>query len=290
MENDMTVSVIIPAYNEESTIGDLIERIKSLYPDYEIIVINDSSTDRTAEIAEKAGATIFNHPYNMGNGAAVKSGIRHAKGETLVLMDGDGQHDPDDIARLIKFLPEYDMVVGARNMSGQASVVRAVGNTLYNWFASYVAKFKIQDLTSGFRIIKSDIARQLLYLLPNAYSYPTTMTLSILRNGRTLKYVSVSVSDRKSGKSNIGLIKDGTRFFIIMVKICTLYSPFRVFLPVSFFLFSTGLAYYIYTFVSSRRFTNMSALLFTTSIIVFMMGLISEQICQMRNKESEKSD
>ena len=175
-------------------------------------------------------------------------------------------------------------------MSGQASAVRAVGNTLYNWFASYVAKFKIQDLTSGFRIVKSNIARQLLYLLPNAYSYPTTMTLSILRNGRTLKYVSIAVNNRKSGKSNIGLLKDGTRFFIIMVKICTLYSPFRVFLPVSFFLFSTGLAYYIYTFVSSRRFTNMSALLFTTSIIVFMMGLISEQICQMRNKESEKID
>ena len=286
----MMVSVIIPAYNEENTLGDLIKRIKTLHPDYELIVINDSSTDRTAEIAERAGATVFNHPYNMGNGAAVKSGIRHAKGETLVFMDGDGQHDPDDIARLINFLPEYDMVVGARNMSGQASAVRAVGNTLYNWFASYVAKFKIQDLTSGFRIVKSNIARQLLYLLPNAYSYPTTMTLSILRNGRTLKYVSIAVNNRKSGKSNIGLLKDGTRFFIIMVKICTLYSPFRVFLPVSFFLFSTGLAYYIYTFVSSRRFTNMSALLFTTSIIVFMMGLISEQICQMRNKESEKID
>jgi glycosyltransferase involved in cell wall biosynthesis len=286
----MTVSVIIPAYNEANTIGGVIERIKTLHPDYEIIVVNDGSTDRTAEIAETAGATIFNHPYNMGNGAAVKSGIRHAKGAVLVFMDGDGQHNPDDIAHLIKYLPEYDMVVGARNLHGHASVIRAVGNKLYNWFASYVANFKIQDLTSGFRAVKSEIARQLLYLLPNTYSYPTTMTLSILRNGRTLKYVSIGVKHRMKGKSDIGLLKDGVRFFIIIVKICTLYSPFRVFLPVSFFLFFTGLIYYFYTFLAWRRFTNMSALLFTTSIIVFMMGLISEQICQMRNKESENID
>jgi len=281
------VSVIIPAYNEENTIGDIIRQITTLHPEYEIIVINDGSIDGTAEAAEIAGATILNHPYNMGNGAAVKSGIRQAKGEILVFMDGDGQHDPGDIARLIKYLPEYDMAVGFRSLDGHTSFARAAGNKLYNWFASYVAKFKIKDLTSGFRVVKAEIAKQLLYLLPNTYSYPTTMTLSLLRNGRSLKYVSIDVKNRKSGKSNIGLLKDGVRFFIIIVKICTLYSPFRVFLPVSIFLFYTGFIYYLYTFISWRRFTNMSALLLTTSIIVFMMGLVSEQICQMHNKESE---
>jgi glycosyltransferase involved in cell wall biosynthesis len=284
------VSVIIPAYNEENTIGDIIRRIRTLHPDYEIIVINDGSIDGTAEAAETAGATILNHPYNMGNGAAIKNGIRHAKGETLVFMDGDGQHDPGDIARLLKYLPEYDMVVGYRNLDGHTTFVRAAGNKVYNWFASYVAKFKIKDLTSGFRIVKSEIARPLLYLLPNTYSYPTTMTLSILRNGRSLKYVSIGVKSRKSGKSDIGIFKDGARFFIIIVKICTLYSPFRVFLPVSFFLFSMGAIYYLYTYLLWQRFTNMSALLLTTSIIVFMMGLVSEQICQMHNKDSEKFD
>jgi glycosyltransferase involved in cell wall biosynthesis len=284
------ISVIIPAYNEESTIGKVVKGITSIYPDFEIIVINDGSSDGTAEAAETAGAMVFSHPYNMGNGAAVKNGIRLAKGETLVFMDGDGQHDPEDIARLLEYIPEYDMVVGARNVSGQASILRAVGNKLYNWFASYVAKFKIKDLTSGFRVVKAEIARQLLYLLPNIYSYPTTMTLSILRNGRSLKWVPISVKSRKSGKSDIGILKDGARFFIIIVKICTLYSPFRVVLPVSSFLFFSGIIYYLYTYLSSRRFTNMSALLLTTSIIVFMMGLVSEQICQMHSKESEKTD
>ncbi len=284
------VSVIIPAYNEENTIGDIIRQIGALYPDYEIIVINDGSTDMTAEAAETAGATILNHPYNKGNGAAIKSGIRQAKGETLVFMDADGQHDPGDIAQLLQYLPEYDMVVGFRNLEGHTSFVRATGNKVYNLFASYVAKFKIKDLTSGFRVVKAEIARSLLYLLPNTYSYPTTMTLSILRNGRSLKYVPIGVKSRKSGKSDIGIFKDGARFFIIIVKICTLYSPFRVFLPVSFFLFCSGIIYYFYTFLLWRRFTNMSALLLTTSIIVFMMGLVSEQICQVHNKDSENND
>lgn len=282
------ISIIIPAYNEESAIGRVIGQIKNEHPEYEIIVVNDGSSDGTADVAEKAGAVVVNHPYNMGNGAAVKNGIRHAKGDILIFMDGDGQHDPDDLALLLEHFPEYDMVVGARDLRGQTSFLRASGNKVYNWLASYVAKFKIRDLTSGFRVVKSDMAKQLLYLLPNTYSYPTTMTLSLLRSGRSLKYVPIRVSKRQGGKSNIGILKDGARFFIIIVKICTLYSPFRVFLPVSFFLFSAGLMYYLYTLLTWGRFTNMSALLFSTSIIVFMMGLVSDQVCQVHNKECEK--
>ncbi|MBW2634970.1 MAG: glycosyltransferase family 2 protein [Deltaproteobacteria bacterium] len=282
------VSIIIPAYNEENTIADIVGHIKRRYPEYEIIVVNDGSTDKTADVASTAGAVIVNHPYNIGNGAAIKSGIRHACGDILVFMDGDGQHDPDDIERMLEHLPEYDMVVGARKLGGQTSIIRAAGNKIYNWLASYVAKFKILDLTSGFRAVKSEIARQVLYLLPNTYSYPTTMTLSLLRSGRSLKYLPIDVGNRQGGKSNIGLLRDGVHFFIIIVKICTLFSPFRVFLPVSFFLFVAGILYYLYTYFSWGRLTNMSTLLFSTSIIVFMMGLVSEQICQVHNKESEK--
>jgi glycosyltransferase involved in cell wall biosynthesis len=282
------ISVIIPCYNESQTIGQLVNNISNLYPDFEIIVINDGSTDDTAVAAEEAGATVYIHPYNIGNGAAVKSGIRHAKGEILVFMDGDGQHDPKDIARLIEYIPDYDMVVGARFITSQASVGRALGNKIYNWLASYVAKFKIQDLTSGFRAVKSDLARQFLYLLPNTYSYPTTLTLSALRSGRPLQYIPIEVKNRKTGKSNIGLFKDGVRFFMIIVKICTMYSPFRIFLPVSFTTFLIGFCYYLYTFFLWGRFTNMSALLFTTSVVIFMMGLISEQVCQMRFEKSEE--
>jgi len=276
------ISVIIPAKNEGKNIGKLISILKQSYAGFEIIVIDDGSTDDTAAVAKNAGAKIYSHPYNMGNGAAIKSGIRMASGDVLVFMDADLQHDPEDIDAMLSYFPEYDMVVGARSKKDQASLGRALGNKMYNWLASYVTRFKVQDLTSGFRAIKSDIAQQFLYLLPNAYSYPTTLTLAVLRTGRTLKYIPIKVEVRKTGKSNINIFRDGIRFFMIIVKICTLFSPFRIFLPVSFFMFCLGLFYYMYTFLAWGRFTNMSALLFTTSIIIFMMGLISEQISQMR--------
>jgi glycosyltransferase involved in cell wall biosynthesis len=282
-----SVSVIIPVFNEADNIGQIIREIAAIYPDYEIIVVNDGSTDDTARVAKEAGALVYSHPYNIGNGAAVKSGIRIASGDILVFMDGDGQHQPRDIQRMLEFLPEYDMVVGARARRHHASWWRGLANTAYNVFASYVAKFRVEDLTSGFRAIRSDIARGLLYLLPNTYSYPTTLTLGVLRSGRSLKYVPVNAAARREGKSKIRIFKDGIRFFMIITKICALYSPLRIFLPVSCFLFSAGLCYYFFTYMTAGRFTNMSALLFTTSVIIFMMGLVSEQICQMRFERSE---
>ena len=199
---------------------------------------------------------MYSHPYNIGNGAAIKSGIRIASGDILVFMDADLQHDPEDIEKMLKYFPDYDMVVGARSKGGQTSLGRAFGNKIYNWLASYVSKFNIQDLTSGFRAVKADIAHQFLYLLPNTYSYPTTLTLCILRSGRLLKYIPIKIKARKSGKSNINIFKDGIRFFMIIVKICTLFSPFRIFLPVSFLLFLTGSTYYFYTFFTWGRFTK----------------------------------
>ncbi len=260
----------------------MVKRLRALYPDYQVIVVDDGSTDETSSSAEAAGARVVRHPYNIGNGAAVKSGIRTADGDILVFMDGDGQHRPEDVADLLGHFPAHDMVVGARQGRDQKSWGRAFGNIVYNWLSSYVAKFTVEDLTSGFRAIKADLARQFVYLLPNAYSYPTTLTLSVLRSGRAVRYIPITPRSRQAGKSQIRLVKDGVRFFMIIVKICTLYSPFRIFLPVSFLSFLVGLCYYLYTFVTAGRFTNMSALLFTTSIIIFMMGLISEQICQMR--------
>ena len=286
--NRPDVSILIPAYNEAQIIGDVVTKIKTFYPDFEIIVINDGSTDDTSQAAKDAGALVYSHPYNIGNGAAVKSGIRFASGKILVFMDGDGQHDPRDIRNMLEGFPDYDMVVGARSKGNQASWGRTLANKLYNLLASYVAKFPIQDLTSGFRAVKSDIAHNFLYLLPNTYSYPTTLTLAVLRSGRSVKYLPINVEKRRKGNSKIKIFQDGIRFFLIIAKICTLYSPFRIFLPVSFMMFCLGLGYYLYTYFTSGRFTNMSALLFTTSILIFMMGLVSEQICQMRFEKSEK--
>ncbi len=281
------VSVIIPAYNEAETIRAVIEKVKLVDPEFEIIVVNDGSKDQTGERAREAGAIVYSHPYNIGNGASIKSGIRIASGDILVFMDGDGQHDPNDIARMLQYFPEYDMVVGARSKASQVSLFRGLGNRSLNWLAGYVAKFRVHDLTSGFRAVKSEIAQGLLYLLPNTYSYPTTMTLGVLRNGKSLKYLPIEAGKRRKGKSNISIYRDGVRFFMIITKICALYSPFRIFLPVSFFIFLIGFIYYLYTFYTTGRFTNMSALLFTTSIIVFFMGIISEQISQMRFERSE---
>jgi glycosyltransferase involved in cell wall biosynthesis len=276
------ISIIIPTHNEAENIGNLVREVRLLYPAAEVVVVDDGSTDGTAKAANEAGADVYSHPYNIGNGAAIKSGIRVASGDILVFMDGDGQHNPVDVARLLEPFPDYDMVVGARSAAGQASISRAFGNRVYNLLGSYVAKFPIKDLTSGFRAVKAETARSFLFLLPNTYSYPTTITLGVLRSGGSLKYIPIAANKRRQGLSQIKLVEDGVRFFMIIVRICTLYSPMRVFLPVSFCMFMIGLIRYIHSFVTEGRFTNMSALMFVSSVIIFMMSLISEQLCQMR--------
>ena len=285
-KNRCEVTILLPAYNEEGVIGLTIQKLRELYPDFEILVVDDGSTDNTKKEAMDAGAKVWPHPYNIGNGAAIKSGLRCARGEWVVMMDADGQHDPDDIARLLEYKDSFDMVVGARSKSSETSLHRDIANTVYNWFASYVTKFKVEDLTSGFRMVRSSTVRQFIYLLPNTFSYPTTLTMAYLRSGRTVKYIPIETKYRL-GKSKIKLFQDGSRFFLIITKVATLFSPLRVFLPVSFAFFITALGYYFYTFITAGRFTNMSALLFNSSIIIFMIGLVAEQINQMRYDKVE---
>ena len=275
------VTILLPAYNEAGVIGETIRAIRALHPDFEILVVDDGSTDNTMREAMEAGANVWPHPYNMGNGAAIKSGLRCARGEWVLMMDADGQHKPEDIARLLEHKDRYDMVVGARNRQSETSAHRDMANWVYNRFASYVTRFKVEDLTSGFRLVRLSVARQFIYLLPNTFSYPSTLTLGYLRSGRTVKYIPIQTKARV-GKSKIKLLKDGARFFLIITKIASLFSPFRVFLPISMGFFVTGLCYYAYTFLTQGRFTNMSALLFNSSIIIFMIGLVAEQISQMR--------
>ncbi|MGV1100366.1 glycosyltransferase family 2 protein [Thiovibrio sp. JS02] len=280
------VTILLPAYNEEMAIAQTIGKIRDLYPTFEILVVDDSSTDGTMQAAMDAGANVWPHPYNIGNGAAIKTGLRCAAGEWVVMMDADGQHDPADIAKLLEHKDRYDMVVGARSKQSHGSAHRNLANFLYNRLASYMTKRKIEDLTSGFRLVRKEVAKKFLYLLPNGFSYPTTITMAYLRCGRTVKFVPITTTKRK-GKSKIKLLRDGTRFLLIISKIATLFSPFRIFLPVSLLFFVAGALYYLYTFISYNRFTNMSALLLSSSMMIFLLGLISEQITQMRYDKTE---
>jgi len=283
------LSIILPARNEEKIIGKIVSEIKQLYPEAEILVVNDGSSDKTALFAENAGAKVITHPLGRGNGAAIKTGIRNAKGDVLVLMDGDGQHDPKDIEILLKHIPEYDMVVGARSGNSHGYMHRNLANVFYNCLASYLADYKILDLTSGFRIVKRNIIKKFLYLFPNGFSYPTTSTLALLKAGYNVKYVPIDAKKRV-GKSKLNIFRDGIGFILLMMKIIMLFSPLKVFAPVGISFALLGVGYYIYTFMLWQQFRNMSVLLISMGALIFMLGLISEQIAQLRMNNSENDN
>lgn len=282
----LALSIVIPAKNEAASIGDVVRTAKSEFPDAEIIVVDDGSTDTTARSAEDAGAVVIQHPESLGNGAAVKCGARAARGDILVFMDGDGQHDARDLGRLLDKLNRgYDMVIGARNSGSHASTGRLVANGLYNLLASRLSGREITDLTSGFRVVRAGLFKRFLYLLPNGFSYPTTITMAFLRSGFPVCFEPITTAAR-TGKSHIRPIHDGVRFFAIIFKIATLYAPLKIFLPISGAFFATGLGYYAYTFFVYGRFTNMSMLVFSASVIIFLIGLISEQITALTYSKS----
>lgn len=282
------ISIVLPAKNEAKALVDLLPKIRDALPDAEIIVVNDASIDNTPAILLENETQSINQPYSKGNGAAIKAGARAAMGDILVFMDADGQHKPEDILRLLAKLDEgYDMVVGARNRNGQAGLHRATANGFYNRLASWMVGHRVSDLTSGFRAVRADKFRQFLYLLPNGFSYPTTITMSFFRAGYSVTYIPIH-APKRIGKSHIRLFKDGARFLLIIFKIGSLYSPLKLFAPISLAFFTTGLGYYVYTYLTTHRFTNMSALLFISAVMVFLIGLISEQITALMYKDSDR--
>ena len=279
---DTRLSILMPAKNEAEGLRRVLPRLRQTYPDAEIIVMDDGSTDDTAAVAREHGALVLGTPYSMGNGAAIKRGARHAGGEILVFMDADGQHDPDHIALLLARLDAgFDMAVAARARSGQASAGRSVANGLYNRLASWMTGHAVLDLTSGFRAMHAAKFREFLHLLPNGFSYPTTITMAFFRSAYPVAYVPVDVHARVGTASHIRPFKDGVRFLLIIFKIATLYSPLKLFAPAGFGFFLLGLGYYAYTFSTEGRFTNMSALLLSAAVIVFLIGLVSEQITSL---------
>lgn len=285
-QEPMALSIIIPAKNEAASIATVVSTARAEYPDAEIIVVDDGSDDNTGDLAKEAGAEVLRHPESLGNGASVKSGARAARGEILAFMDGDGQHDARDLGKLLAKIDDgYQMAVGARDSGSHASVGRLFANGIYNEIASQLSGQRILDLTSGFRVARAKLFKQFLYLLPNGFSYPTTITMAFLRSGFPVCYAPIKAADR-TGKSHIRPIRDGIRFMVIIFKIATLYAPLKIFLPTSALFFVTGVSYYAYTFITSGRFTNMSMLLLSASVIIFLIGLISEQITALTYRQS----
>jgi len=291
IEDGHSVSVVIPAKNESLAIAGVVESVINVLAKAEVIVVDDGSDDNTAELAEAAGARVVRHPYSKGNGAAIKSGARSAAGDVVVFMDGDGQHDAEDILRLLEQIEQgYDLVVGARGKKSQASFGRLLANTFYNKFSSWIVGRKVEDLTSGFRAVNRQKFLKFLYLLPNGFSCPTTSTMAFFRAGFSVVYVPIVAAERL-GESHIRIWKDGIRFLLIIFKVGTLYSPLKLFAPMAAGFFFLGFGHYIYTYLEAGRFTNMSALLFIAGLLFFFLGLISEQISNlqyMRQDDDQK--
>ena len=280
-----SLSVILPAKNEQAPIKPIIEGLRAVLPNAEVLVVDDGSADDTAGVSEAAGARVVRHPYSIGNGAAIKTGARNAKGAVLVFMDADGQHDPLDIPQLLSQLDAgCDMAVGARTKGSQANTGRGLANRFYNWLATYMTGQKIRDLTSGFRAVRADKFREFVYLLPNGFSYPTTITMAFFRAGYPVAYVPITAAQR-TGKSHIRPVKDGLRFLLIIFKIGTLYSPLKLFVPIACLHVLLGLGYYAYTYLGSARLSLATIFLLTAGITIFLIGLVSEQITALMYKD-----
>jgi glycosyltransferase involved in cell wall biosynthesis len=281
-----STSIIVPAFNEERSVGPLVEKLAAAGAWHQIIVVDDGSTDETAARAAAAGATVVRHPYNKGNGAAVKSGVRNATGDHVLIIDGDGQHKASDAVRLVSYLGEYDLVIGARSAHTQATQARLLGNTLLNRLASYLTGRDVPDLTSGFRAARRSCLREFLHLLPNGFSTPTTTTLAFIKGGYNVRFEPID-AEARVGSSKIRLVRDGAKFFIIILKIVTIFSPMRVFAPLSALSFLLGAGYGVWTVVTDHKIANGAVLLLMFAVMVFLVGLVSEQIAALRFERSE---
>ena len=281
------LSIILPVCNEAPGLSRLLPQLVARYPDAEVVIVDDGSLDGSRDLCEQHNVRVVSHLYTQGNGAAIKTGARAARGDILVFMDADGQHEPRDVERLLAALHQgYDMVVGARERGSHASRARGLANGFYNRLASWMIGRRIPDLTSGFRVVRAGKFRRFLYLLPNGFSYPTTITMAFFRAGYSVGYVPIA-AQRREGTSHIRPLSDGLRFLIIIFRIGSLYSPLKLFLPVSVFFFLAGLVNYAYTFLSVHRFTNMSALMMISGVLVFLFGLVSEQVSALNYRDAE---
>ena len=281
MASPDVVTIVVPAFNEGDSIGRVVNELRAAADWHEVLVIDDGSTDGTGQAAQDAGARVIRHPYNKGNGASIKTAIRAAGSEWIAIVDGDGQHHPEDTVLLVSRLGEYDLVVGARDPMTQATTGRRLGNAVLNWLASYLTERHIPDLTSGFRAARRECLLEFIHLLPNGFSTPTTTTLAFLKAGYNVTFEPIDARARV-GTSKIRLASDGAKFLLILLKVITIFSPLRIFAPVSALSFVVGAAYGAWNFIYHARIPNGAVLLLMFSILIMLVGLISEQISTLR--------
>lgn len=283
MASPESVTIVVPAFNEGHSIGQVVAALREAAPWHEVLVIDDGSTDGTGKAAEDAGAKVLRHPYNKGNGAAVKTAIRAATSDWIAIIDADGQHRTDDAKRIVAKLGDFDLVIGARDPRTQATPGRRLGNAVLNRLASYLTERPIPDLTSGYRAARREYLLEFIHLLPNGFSTPTTTTLAFIKAGYNVAFEPIAALPRV-GSSKIRLARDGAKFFLILLKMITIFSPLRIFAPVSGIAFAVGAVYGAWNYAYHSRIPNGAVLLLMFSVIVILVGLISEQISTLRSE------
>lgn len=297
----MKYSIVLPVYNEEHIISDTISNIIALFHrenlECEVITVDDGSTDESASVLQNLAGKyprqlkVITHPYNKGNGATIKTGIKHTEGDIIICMDVDGQHDPNDIPKMLPYLNDYDLVVGARPFKSDGTWYRNLANKFYNWLASTLTGFRIKDLTSGFRIFRADVVKKFYHLFPQRFSYPTTSTLALIKCGYNIKYVPINIRSRQAGASKINLFRDGLRFTTIIFKIIILFEPMKVFLPISLLSFLLTLVAMIISIIQLNRLyiPNSSVILFVLGILSFLLGILAEHLTAIQLAIIEES-
>jgi glycosyltransferase involved in cell wall biosynthesis len=289
-----SISVVIPAFNEGATISAVIQAVREQCPDAEIIVVDDASTDDTVAQAASAAAMVIQRPYNIGNGAGVKTGIRAASGEVILIIDGDGQHNPADIPLLLAHMDRYDMVIGTRDRSSQQNALRWLGNSALNRLGSYLMGMEMRDLTSGFRAMRRAAIREFLHLLPNQFSWPTTSALAFAKAGYHVRFEPITVAKRRSGQSTQKLFSNGVKFGLIILRIVSLFAPLRVYFPIAMAMFAFSLLSFLISFFITDplrwHIPNSTVGLFVGGVIVFMFGLLAEQIANLRLKGPDRDE
>ena len=282
------LTVIVPIYNERERVIDTLSRILAVPLDTEVLAVDDCSSDGSSELVEQfakehPSVRVFHHPYNMGNGATVKTGLRNARAPFVMIADADGQHPPEEIPRFFEKVQDYDLVVGQRATGTEATLFRNFGNWVFNTFASYVAGCRIPDLTCGMRAMKRDIALEFIDLFPNGFSLSATSTLSVIKAGYSIAWIPIK-SPKRAGKSKIRPLTDGSKFLLIIVRIAVFFKPLRVFLPISLFALFLGILDFTVTVISEGRIhiSPFAGLMFQSFLLIFLMGLMSEQIANLR--------